>query len=156
MEGNTLILIFILRNKYLRQRTLGYLESSNLKLVGRKDGGWEVWPSIRASLLTSGRTVEQGQKGWDSNSRESHKLCFLGEEERRGRLRPETSRRQWQRLGWVVFGEGRKCSEAASQSDFIPTCRVSVCVRVGVCVGVCVYVGRWVEMIQWWEYEDVL
>ena len=39
-------------------------------------------------------------------------------------------------LGEVLFGEGRRCLEAASQSDFTPTCSVRVCVRV--CVFVCV------------------
>jgi len=37
VEGNTVVLI--LRDKYLRRGRLGYLESSNLKLKGRKDEG---------------------------------------------------------------------------------------------------------------------
>ena len=76
LEGNTIILI--LRNKYLRRRRLGYLESSNLKLRGRKVGGQGVWPSLRASLLTSGNAAEQGHERWGSDSRESHELCFTG------------------------------------------------------------------------------
>ena len=74
----------------------------------------------------------------------------LGSEREGGTLRLKTFK--WEieaEVGSVVFGEERRCSEAASQIDFTSAWRERE--RECVCMCVC-----WVQVIQWRKHELVL